>query len=188
MFSQPIKPATIPQVRKATPDKPVYVRQASPAYREATLEQLATGAVCLIATERTEETECDKIIERAGGSIVKFSQPRDTMQTEGIADRRYRLRGTAFWFEVKAVDGELSAEQAQFLAQEHECGNVVACGTREDLRSLIHLHARSQWMEVGWQLVCDWMARGLRPEKKRPGGRKRARMRRAAARSPGGEG
>jgi hypothetical protein len=87
--------------------------------------------------EKEEMRAGDDLIRQLGGEIVSFAQPRNTMQTAGIADRRYRYRGVAFWFEWKAADGKLAREQYEFLKKEYECGQSVAAGSLEELQHAI---------------------------------------------------
>ena len=86
-----------------------------------------------VRSERAEEQLCDSLIGRLGGAIIRFSQPRNTMQTLGIPDRRYRLRGRCWWWELKKADGKLSSEQRDFLVAELAYGERVGVGTLEDL-------------------------------------------------------
>lgn len=88
-----------------------------------------------IRSEKAEEQLCDNFVAAGGGRqrVVRFSQPRNTMQTLGIPDRRYRIAGLCFWWECKAENGRLSDEQVFFLEAELEYGNPVGVGTLEDL-------------------------------------------------------
>ena len=85
-------------------------------------------------SEKAEERLCDQLIAKLGGQIVHFSHPGRTMQTPGIPDRRYRLYGVAFWWEVKKASGRLSKAQVDFLMAELEAGEFVGCG---DLNVLV---------------------------------------------------
>lgn len=86
-------------------------------------------------SEREEELACDRLIAMIGGNdaVVKRSPPHKFLGTRGIPDRRYRLFGVAFDFEVKKGAGELSEFQILYLRAERECDNLAACGTVEDL-------------------------------------------------------
>lgn len=99
----------------------------------STVLQLATGD--FIRSEKEEERACDRLVFAMGGDVIRFSQSRATHQTEGIPDRRYRVKGMAFWFEVKADDGKLTRDQWRFLEAERVCGGSAGgCGTLADLR------------------------------------------------------
>lgn len=128
-------------------------------------------------SESAEEQLCDDHIARIAGkdAVVKFSQAQAAQQTRGISDRRYRVHGVAFWFEVKAEDGKLTMSQHEFLLQEMQHDGLACCGTLEDLRALV-----AQLLEVRqlggfglmpgirqWCLVRigAWAARGYRKER-----------------------
>lgn len=73
--------------------------------------------------EKEVEHACDKLMQMLGWSIVRFSQPRNSMQTRGIPDRRYyppkiaaygEAEFYAFWMEVKRAGGKQSAHQKAF--------------------------------------------------------------------------
>ena len=86
-------------------------------------------------SEKAEESLCDDFVARGGGRqrVIRFSQPRNTMQTLGTPDRRYRIAGVAFFWECKAANGKLSEEQIYFLEQELAYGNPVGVGGLDDL-------------------------------------------------------
>jgi hypothetical protein len=96
-----------------------------------------------VRSEKDEEHACDAFISRIGmlghQAVVRFSQPRHTMQTLGIPDRRYRAVGVAFWWEVKAQGGYLSVEQIAFLREELYYGQLVGVGTLDDLVGFTNL-------------------------------------------------
>jgi hypothetical protein len=135
-------------------------------------------------SETAEEQLCDDLVAKIAGTqaVVKFSQAQAAQQTRGISDRRYRVYGTAFWFEVKAEDGKLTMSQHEFLLQELQHGALACCGTLDDLRHLLmRLHAafdaglgkgRQSRLEViddarGWCLdrIGQWAERGYRKER-----------------------
>ena len=120
--------------------------------------------------EKVEQRFCDDLASQVGYEVVCFSQPRHTMQTEGIADRRYRhlKKGHAFWFEVKAEDGQLTRAQYNFLVAEEMTGNAVGCGTFEDFAAMLGVGQATQndYRVVGALSVEKWAAKGFRGEKK----------------------
>lgn len=82
-------------------------------------------------TEKQEEFFCDRAARMMGFTVVKFSQPRRTMQTRGIPDRLYLHtgRGVAVWAEIKSEKGKLSAHQQQLHAAMRAAGQDVVVGT-----------------------------------------------------------
>ncbi len=97
---------------------------------------LAIATAPHVRSEKDEQRLCDDFIARTTivvPSIVRFSQPRNTMQTLGIPDRRYRAWGVPFWWECKAENGYLSAEQIEFLRTELHFGALGGVGTLDDL-------------------------------------------------------
>ncbi len=135
------------------------------------LLEIATAPVRV--REKVVEAQCDDVAARMGCSVVRFSQARATRQSLGISDRRYRLRGVAFWFEVKPPDGQLTREQHVFLESEAECGEVVGCGGTEELVALVTAIAnaipRIALVPFGLGQVHRWAAKGYRGERKRRG-------------------
>ena len=97
------------------------------------LEAIATAPH--VRSEKAEEQLCDDFVARQVGreGVVRISQPRNTMQTLGISDRRYRVASLAFWWEVKRADGVLRTEQVEFLEAELRHGSPAGVGTLEDL-------------------------------------------------------
>lgn len=132
-------------------------------------------------SESAEEQLCDDLVAKIAGqhAVVKFSQAQAAQQTRGISDRRYRVYGVAFWFEVKAEDGKLTMSQHEFLLQELQAGGLACCGTLHDLQELLSMLAshRASTNPVGreglesylreWCLnrVGLWAERGYRTER-----------------------
>ena len=83
--------------------------------------------------EKAEERLTDKAAEILGYSVVRFSQPRNTMQTHGIPDRLYCHpgRGIAVWAELKSERGRVSPHQQAFHAMLRACGHEVLVGTAD---------------------------------------------------------
>ncbi len=140
-------------------------------------EVLAIAQRPHIRSEKHEETACDNFIAKRGGreAVVRFSQPRHTMQTLGIPDRRYRTAGVVFWWDVKKADGRLRAEQLEFMEREAEYGHLAACGTAEDLVEFVNGLIRSTPSER--TKVGHALARALRDRyKMRPKKAKRGKV------------
>jgi hypothetical protein len=119
-----------------------------------------------VRSEKAEEQLCDDLVARIAGrdAVVRFSQARATMQTLGIPDRRYRVHGVAFWFEVKAEDGKLTTAQHAFLLAEIECGNVASCGTLDELIRLVEAARKGHAAAMGCAMaqLAHWVGRGYR--------------------------
>jgi hypothetical protein len=83
-----------------------------------------------------------------GYFVVRFSQPRHTMQTKGIADRRYYKRdawpdGSAhvFWFECKRPGEKQRPSQKEFERLVTECRESYVAGDRDALVRHVIDHA-----------------------------------------------
>jgi hypothetical protein len=87
--------------------------------------------------EKDVEARCDRIMAALGYTAIRFSQPRNTMQTPGIPDRRYyplAWRGwPAFWFECKRPGGKQSPHQRTFQALVQSCGEDYVMGGEDEL-------------------------------------------------------
>ncbi len=142
-------------------------------------------------SESAEEQLCDDLIAQIAGTqaVVKFSQAQAAQQTRGISDRRYRVYGVAFWFEVKAADGKLTMSQHEFLLQELQHGALACCGTLDELQHLV-IKLRAAWdggpgpgrndvlqHTRGWCLdvLGQWIERGYRKERPTRATRRRQR-------------
>jgi len=114
--------------------------------------------------ERDVERLCDQLVEQHAGRVVRYSQPRATKQTAGIADREYFVLGARIRYEVKAPDGKLSQDQFDLLSAEHSTGGIAACGGLEELRHLLVSlrHSQDEARRLGWLFVQLWTMRGLR--------------------------
>lgn len=82
-------------------------------------------------SEKTEERWADRAADMMGFTVIRFSQPRRTMQARGWVDRLYvhRGRGVAVFAELKAEKGKLSAHQVEMHATLRDAGLSVVCGT-----------------------------------------------------------
>lgn len=92
------------------------------------------------APEKIVERECDAALAALGFDVTRFSQPRRTMQTEGIPDRYIRSRrfGIRLWVEYKAPGGRVSVEQRAWHHMELASdGDVITVwGVSDLLREL----------------------------------------------------
>jgi hypothetical protein len=84
----------------------------------------------VVTREKAEQLEVVRLYETLGCDVVSFSQPRATMQTEGIADLKVycRRNGRTWWHEVKAADGVQSAAQSRFQQLVEACGETYVLG------------------------------------------------------------
>lgn len=105
-------------------------------------------------SEKEEHLDCDRLVIREGGARVNFSQARESEQTLGIPDARYRLGGIAFWWEVKRADGKLSKEQDEYLRAELACNCLGGAGTADDLEPIVRAIANGDTL----RLVTDLLA------------------------------
>lgn len=82
-------------------------------------------------SEKTEELWADKAARMMGWTVIRFSQPRKTMQTRGIPDRLYLHvgRSLAVWAEIKSEKGKVSESQKALHDLLSHCGQHVVCGT-----------------------------------------------------------
>lgn len=87
------------------------------------------------ALEKTIELEGDRLMQKLGFEVIKFSHPGKTKQTEGIADRRYyhRRRCLALWWEAKSATGAQRPGQRVFQELVEACGETYVLGTHEAL-------------------------------------------------------
>ena len=100
----------------------------------------ARGAgVGLRVTEKDIERRCDSLMSQLCWNVVRFSQPRHTMQSSGIPDRKYYnvASGVTFWFECKKPGGKQSNAQKQFQQMCEACGETYVLGGVDELLSAI---------------------------------------------------
>lgn len=129
-----------------------------------------------VRSEDAEEQLCDDLIASIAGpsGVVRLSQRRASNITRGVSDRRYRVYGEAFFFEVKAEDGKLTRTQHEFLLAELAAGALAACGTLEDLQLLLAALASTREQpylprSITRQTTCAgiinrWVQKGYRHE------------------------
>lgn len=87
------------------------------------------------ATEKQIERMGDELMALLGFTPVRFSQPRKTMQTRGIPDRRYysAQRQAVLWWEAKSEKGKQSEDQKKFQAMCEAVGETYLVGTDDVL-------------------------------------------------------
>ena len=106
------------------------------------------------------ERDCDALIRGLGGTLTAFSVGKRA-QVSHIPDRRYRLRGVAFWAEIKSKTDKLTQKQIDFLQAEYDCGQIVFAGDAGMLR-LLALSMPITWREQGYEFFQSVVDRGLR--------------------------
>ena len=129
-------------------------------------------------TERGSIGErCDALVRSLRGEVFSFSVAKRA-QIADIPDRRYYLRGVAFWAELKEetllteeakrlnttprTGDKLTQGQIDFLQREYACGQIVFAGGESQLRRMILDHPPSEWYQAGWEEVGVTAASGLR--------------------------
>lgn len=109
------------------------------------------------------EAACDALIRGVGGEVVNLSLPGRSPFRD-LPDRRYRLRGTTLWAELKSPTDKLTIGQLQFLRAEYEHGQLVFAGDAPMLRALLERRPAA-WREYGWECLAVIAGRGFRKER-----------------------
>jgi hypothetical protein len=121
-----------------------------------------------VLREREIERQCDQLIDRMGGRIVRHSAPEQVRVTMGIPDREYFVSGERIRMELKADDERLTEEQAALLYADHHARGIVCCGGLAELRLLLVVLKRSgrdEAQALGHRFVQLWAAKGFRRRK-----------------------
>lgn len=89
----------------------------------------------LIPKEKHVEALCDQLMAMYGYAVIRFSQPRHSMQTAGIPDRKYfgATHKDGVWFECKRPGGKQSDAQRTFQLLAEYCGETYVLGGVDDL-------------------------------------------------------
>lgn len=101
---------------------------------------------CTPPLEKGVEHMCDRLMLSIGWRVVRISQPRRTMQTEGIPDRRYYPppgnpdRHSAFWFEVKREGGRYRKGQLEFELMCEDARDPHCSGGLKELAEYLREH------------------------------------------------
>ncbi len=86
--------------------------------------------------EKDVEQDIDAELVRLGFDVTRLSQPRRSMQTEGIPDRyaRHVAKRMRLWIEVKQPGGTVSADQKRWHKTERAAGgDVITVWSVQDL-------------------------------------------------------
>lgn len=121
-----------------------------------------------VTREREIERQCDALITRLDGKIVRHSAPEATRVTLGIPDREYFVHGERIRMELKADDEKLTEEQAALLYADYHARGLICCGGLEELRLLLIVLkrcGREEAQKLGYRLVQLWAAKGFRRKK-----------------------
>ncbi len=84
----------------------------------------------LESPEKVEQREVYRLYVALGCEVIWFSQPRATMQTEGIPDLKIycRRKRLTWWHECKAAGGAQSPAQIAFEGLASACGEHYVLG------------------------------------------------------------
>jgi hypothetical protein len=102
--------------------------------------------------EKQCQKEVSDLFTGFGGTVVTFSQPRATMQTEGIPDLKifFRGRGVGLWWETKReIGGRLSSTQGDFAGWARECGELWGSGSAIEARAWLVAMRWAEWGPTG---------------------------------------
>jgi hypothetical protein len=107
--------------------------------RQAMTRAPRRAGVGLRVTEKDVERRCDSLMSQLCWNVVRFSQPRHTMQSSGIPDRKYYnvARGLTLWFECKRPGGKQRPAQKQFQQMAEACGETYVMGGVDELLSAL---------------------------------------------------
>ncbi len=97
--------------------------------------------------EKDVEQDIDSELIRLGFDVTRFSQPRKTMQTEGIPDRYacHVARKIRLWIEVKQPGGGVSPDQKRWHRTERSSGgDIIVVWSIQDL----HDELRARGIEI----------------------------------------
>jgi hypothetical protein len=118
--------------RRSSEDRAANFREAPAKFAGGVS---ASGQACAAApapSEKVWEAWIIDAFQKAGCVVYKLSQPRATMQTEGVPDLyiAWPRRRAAWWFEVKRPGAQLRPAQQRFRER------VLACGERHNFGAL----------------------------------------------------
>lgn len=103
--------------------------------------------------EKEEQRDVYRLYVALGCEVVWFSQPRATMQTEGIPDLKVYCprKGLTWWHETKRpLGGRQSKDQQRFQALAEACGEqYVLGGWEEAVKAVQHFGL----VAPGWRPV-----------------------------------
>ncbi len=112
-----------------------YQRKALRQHKRARDFAGLTTASLEDVPEKAEQLEVERLYRTAACEVVRFSQPRATMQTPGIPDLKvYCVRKRcSWWHEVKRPKGgKQSKDQELFQQMAEKCGETYILGGWEE--------------------------------------------------------
>jgi hypothetical protein len=129
----------------------------------------AIPAVDVNALERAIEHAGDVLMQELGFEVIRFSHPGKTMQTPGIADRRYYRRprtvergGLRFhrpavilWWEAKSNQGEQRPGQVLFQELVEACGEYYCVGELSALVEWLVAHRIARRVTAGGEAALE---------------------------------
>lgn len=101
--------------------------------------------------EKDEQRDVYRLYTALGCEVVWFSQPRATMQTEGIPDLKVycRRKGLTWWHETKRPQGgKQSDAQKRFQARAEACGEHYVLGGWEEAVQVVR---QFELVAPGWR-------------------------------------
>lgn len=130
-------------------------------------------------TEKEVAGQCDDMAMAMGWVVERYEQPRETMITEGIPDRRYVRKGVSMlWVELKKSGGQMTEAQYWWMKTELAGGGFAT--VIDDVQTLVPLlrlaKSQSSIDRSVLRLKCDELLelcklRGWRPDKTKRGHR-----------------
>lgn len=103
--------------------------------------------------EKDEQREVYRLYVAVGCDVIWFSQPRATMQTQGIPDLKVycRRKRLTWWHETKRpVGGVQSKDQQEFQRRAELCGEHYVLGGWEEAVSTVR---KFGLVAPGWRPV-----------------------------------
>lgn len=121
------------------------------------------------ATAYDPAGDCDRLILSLDGQIVNL-EVAARAQLADLPDRRYYLRGSALWWEVKGPGDKasrtkpdrLSPGQFTFLMREWTFGAAAGAGDVTQLARVVVDRPPSQWLDAAFAELGVIVARGPR--------------------------
>lgn len=91
------------------------------------------------ALEKQVQADVVRLYQTFACTVHNLSQPRATMQTEGLPDLyvQHLKSGTTWWHECKRPGGKLSAHQAAFRDREAKCRRTVVVGGVQEAKVML---------------------------------------------------
>lgn len=100
---------------------------------------LAPFALAMQPTEKDVERQLDRLMQTLGWKVIRLSQPRRSMVSIGLPDRRYlsSVHRHSFWCEVKRPGGKQSDKQKEFQAMVESAGDDYVLGGVQEVMAYL---------------------------------------------------